>query len=322
MTKTVFSLSLLLLLAFSAACFPLEEAPALLSGAPSTPGRDAFFVAFYAGDYDALDEIIELLTREYLDGDDISTATLGFAHAWRLAESSRNSEGPARVIESADLAVRFFEESSEVFPNDARLRGFLGSFKQASGSIHGHDDLKTEGWFDQQGAAQDWPEWGYFTQAYGLVTLEPSETRYNDGIELYWKNIDACIDGSIDRNNFDYLPYVEDVQNDSDERDSRACGNSEVVPFNTQGFFLIFGDMLAKGNQLEDAEKMYQTALDIPSDEAWPYRELTENRLETLSDLPNAFAKDVERGSEVNPYKTTIFSGPMNCVACHEGAAL
>ena len=80
-----------------------------------------------------MDESIELLTREYLDGDSKSTATLGFAHAWRLAESGRVEDGPARVIESADLAVRYFYESSQEFPTDPRLKRFWGVLSKHKG---------------------------------------------------------------------------------------------------------------------------------------------------------------------------------------------
>ena len=75
------------------ACTPMAEPPPLLSAAPSTPGRDAFYAGLKAGDYSSLEDTIEGLTREMLEGDDISTATLGFAHAWRLAEASRLEEG-------------------------------------------------------------------------------------------------------------------------------------------------------------------------------------------------------------------------------------
>ena len=42
-----------------------------------------------------------------------------------LAES-RVEDGPARVIESADLAVRYFYESNPEFPTDPRLKDFWG----------------------------------------------------------------------------------------------------------------------------------------------------------------------------------------------------
>ena len=50
-------------------CAPLSEPPPLLSETGWTEGRDAFFTALQNADYDSLDHAIELLTREYLDGD-------------------------------------------------------------------------------------------------------------------------------------------------------------------------------------------------------------------------------------------------------------
>lgn len=304
-------------LMFVMGCAPLSEPPPLLSEAASTAGRDAFFTAFQSADYDALDNAIELLTREYLDGDDVSTATLGFAHAWKLAESGRVEEGPARVIESADLAVRYFTESSEALPDDPRLKGFLGSFKQAQGSIHNRPDLQTEGWFDQKKAVRDWPEWGLFTQAYGLITKEPDEKRYQQGIDLLWENIDKCVDSKVDREKFDYLADFDVVQQDDDLRNLRACGNTDVAPYNTQGFFLVFGDFFAKAGDLEQASVMYGTAIDLPGSETWPHLDLAEQRIVDLEQLPDWFAEVPERGTQVDATQTTIFSGPHNCAVCH-----
>ena len=302
---------------FIFACAPLSEPPALLSEGEQSEGRTSFFQAFQQADYSSLDESIELLTREYLDGDSKSTATLGFAHAWRLAESGRVEDGPARVIESADLAVRYFYESSQEFPTDPRLKGFLGSFKQAQGSIHGHPELQKEGWFDQKDAVRDWPEWGLFTQAYGLITKSPDESRYQKGIELLWHNIDECIDGKIDRNDFDYRSLFDQVQEDSDPRNYRACANTTIVPYNVQGFFTVFGDFYAKANDLENAARMYETALELPGADTWPYHNLAEQRLLDLEELSQWFSHEPERGTQIDARNTTIFSGPYNCSVCH-----
>ena len=298
-------------------CAPLSEPPPLLSSSPQTEGRAAFFTAFRDADYEAVEHSIELLTREYLDGDDISTATLGFAHAWRLAESGRMEDGSARVIESSDLAVRYFMEASESFPKDPRLKGFLGSFKQAQGSIHGRPELQTQGWFDQGSAVQDWPEWGLFTRAYGLVTKEPEDGRFKDGVSFLWRNLDECIDGKIDRTAFDYLIHFEAVQQDDDLRNQRACGNTDVAPYNAQGFFAVFGDMLAKSGDLDMASVMYTTAADLPGSDSWPYAQLVQQRLNDLAQLPEFFSSTPERGTLADATRSTIFSGPYNCAICH-----
>ena len=41
--------------------------------------------------------------------------------------------------------MRYFTESSEALPDDPRLIGFLGSFKQAQGAIHNRPDLQRKG---------------------------------------------------------------------------------------------------------------------------------------------------------------------------------
>lgn len=298
-------------------CGRLSEPPPLLSEAEGTLGRQAFFSALLKADYDQVDNSIELLTREYLEGDVLSTATLGFAHAWRLGEAGRVEDGSARVIESADLAVRFFTEASEDLPDDPRIVGFLGSFKQAQGAIHGRPELQTEGWFDQGKAVRAWPEWGLFARAYGLVTMNPEERRYKEGIELLWQNLEECIDDSIDRDDFDYRRHFDDVQHDQNQLNARACGNSAVVPYNAQGFFLVFGDMLAKAGELEMAKDMYNTSMGLPGSETWPYQWLVEHRIDDLSQLPSWFSEAPDRSTQANPTRTTTFSGPYNCAVCH-----
>lgn len=300
----------------------LSTPPPLLSAEPTSPGREAYFAALAAADYDALEPAIELLTREYLDGDDRSTAVLGFAHAWRLAESPRLEDPEARVIESADLAVRAFTEASEALPDDPRLVGFLGSFKQAQGSIHDRPELETEGWFDQKAAARAWPEWGRFTQAYGLVSKAPSHKRFDDGIDLLWANLDACVDDKVDRDAFDYRPLFDQVQSDDDPLNQRACGNTAVVPYNAQGFFVVFGDLLAKAGDTRAARGLYETALDLPGSETWPYAWLAQDRLESLSSLPDRFRQNPERGSTVDARDATVFSGPFSCTVCHAATAV
>ena len=271
------------------------------------------------GDYSRLEDTIESLTREMLEGDDISTATLGFAHAWRLAEASRLEEGSARVIESADMAVRYFTESSEALPNDPRLKGFLGSFKQALGAIHDRPEYQREGWFDQKKAVRAWPEWALFTQAFGLITLDASDSRYKKGIGFMWRTVDLCVDGTVDRDPFDYTPYFAQVQTDTDARNQRACGNTDVVPYNAQGFFMVFGDLLAKAGNTEDAKVMYETAQTLPGSDTWPFRSLVDQRLVDLQDLPNIFAISPEQGAQADPERSTVFHGPYSCVVCHQG---
>ena len=51
-------------------------------------------------------------------------------------------------------------------------------------------------------------------------------------------------------------------------------------PYNLQGFFMNFGDMLVKEGEPEIAREIYQTAMDHPDFETWPYKEYLIRRIE------------------------------------------
>jgi len=299
------------------ACTPISDAPPLLSQAEGR-GRDAFFDVMSTGDYDRLDDAIETLTQEYLDGDPLSTATLGFAHAYRLSEAGRVDDAPARVIESADLAVRYFSEAHELLPGDPRIEGFAGAFKMAAGSIHGDQPLQKEGWFDAKRAATSWPQWGLFTRAYVLTGLDSSSNRFQKSIDFYYENVDVCAGEKLDRDAFDYRPYMPAVQSHSDPLIRRACGNTDVAPFNTEGFFLAFGDTLAKSGDLSAAKNMYEHGLDVPNDQGWVYESLALKRLADLDQLPTWFNEAIDPEQDADLARTTAFEGPYNCSICHQ----
>ena len=124
-----------------------------------------------------------------------------------------------------------------------------------------------------------------------------------------WRNIDECIDGKIDRNDFDYRSLFDQVQEDSDPRNYRACANTTIVPYNVQGFFTVFGDFYAKANDLENAARMYETALELPGTDTWPYHNIAEQRLLDLEELSQWFSHEPERGTQIDARNTTIFSG-------------
>ena len=302
--------------AFLTAC-QSEPPPRLIDAEPSD-GRDAFFEALDTGDYQQLDDIITTLTREHNDGDDHSTAVLAFAHAWRMSESPRDPGNP-RVVEHADSAVRYFEEAIERFPEDPRLLGFLGGFRQAVGTIHDEPNLRRKGWFEIAKSARQWPEWGLFTRAYVATQMDPSERRYKKALKFYWKNLDKCIEDKVDRDDFDFKAWHEASMADDDPWNWRACHNTDVAPHNVEGFFMAFGDMLAKGGDERNARIMYQAALEVPEADEWPYRHIAEARLENLAELEGWFNEEIDRSEEIDSNRVTMIQGAYGCTGCHQG---
>lgn len=291
-------------------CGPDATPPPLLWESPSD-GRDAFFSALETGDYAALDGVLEGLQAE---DDPKSAAVAGFAHAWKLAESQRDLSDPA-VREHAGLAVEAFDAALQEL-DDSRLVGFRGSFKQAQGSIEESARLQRQGWFDQNEATRRWPEWGLFNQAYGLITFSPDERRFEGGIDLFWENLDACAGEAVDREDPDWLARVDAVES-ADWRVRRACSNTDVAPHNAEGFFIVMGDMAAKGGDTPLAATLYDTALAL-DDGTWPYRALAEDRLARVDELPDLFADPAPRDQAVALEDQVVFTGQASCTVCHQ----
>ncbi len=312
-------LALVAVFAVTACEAPITVAPAPLWSAESSDGRTRFFAAFRAGEYTALPPIISTLTAEHLEGDRVSTAVLGFAHAWRLAESSRTGGDPT-VIESASVAHRMFQTAHQAAQRDPRLRGFQGSMMMAEGSINGDADLSQQGYFLARTASVEWPQWGLFTLAYSLSGQPPESSLGKEAIDSMWRNLDVCAEGRrVDRTRTDSLAWFADTSNSTNPLVARACGNQPVAPFNTEGFFAVFGDLLARKGDLAQATRMYETALATEASTRWPYRTAIERRRDQVADLAARWAVDPKRGVALGIDDVTFFRGPANCTLCHQG---
>lgn len=310
----------LLLLVWTACAGRDAQAPPLLYDAAPSEGRDAFFDALLAADYATLDPIIDTLDTEAMAGDETSQAVLGFAHMWRLSESRRDANRDDSVVEYARLGMDAFERAVEQTPEDSRLVGFLGAAKQAVGSIEDRNTLVQQGWFDTKESTRRWPEWGLFTQAYGLVSLETDHRLFDRGIDMYWRTLDECVDGVVDeRLELDWRDHADVAVATGDPMNVRACTNTPVVPHNLEGFFVVMADMIAKKGDVEQAAVLYQNALWL-DDGTWPYRALAEDRLQRVEDLPALFATPPADEDVVEPTEMVVFQSAASCAICHQGA--
>ncbi|MBX2803750.1 MAG: hypothetical protein KTR31_39095 [Myxococcales bacterium] len=295
-----------------AACVGRDAAPPpLLLDAPPSPGRTAYFDAMAQADYTALDGVIATLQAEESAGDAVSGAVLGFAHAWRLSEWRRTGED---TTAHAELAAEAFDRAVDAFPSDPRLVGFRGSMLQAQGTIDERGALQRKGWFDTVESARRWPEWGQFTQGYGLVTFEPDHRRVQQGAELFWRTLDDCAGVELERGPFRWADHRPAVLA-SDEFDVRACDNTPVAPHNIEGFFLVFADFYIKSGDLDLAAVMLDNALES-DDGTWPHRALAEDRLARLQELTPLYATEAD--ADTADEDMTVFGSTVGCMVCHQ----
>ena len=105
----------------------------------------------------------------------------------------------------------------------------------------------------------------------------------------------------------------------SEKRESykRACWNSWIAPYNLQGFFLNFGDMLVKEGKPEIARKIYQTAMDHPDFETLPYKEYLIRRIENADRNVEKFRANNNPSADVND-STIMIKTTFGCMGCHQ----
>lgn len=272
------------------------------------------------GEYNKLDTSIENLTQVYLKqpNDPRTNLYLGMAHLWAVAERNRLSPVPARIIDQLTLANFYLGEASALQPNDARIVGFQASARMAMGSVHHDESWKRMGYFEAKNAIRDYPEFNLFVLSNSMAQLAPHDPRVNEARDALWKTVDICFDAHVDParvNASELLAQVIHAQKhySASPRD-RACFNSAIAPHNVEGFFLHFGDVLAKTGSEKNARIMYQLAGMIPSANNWPYQKVAQTRLQELAYRLEQFHHAKSEQDEPEIMARSAYA----CVACHQ----
>ena len=221
--------------------------------------NSAFWDALHQGRYDDIPRVLEGLEAVYLENprDPITTAHIGFAHTWRLAERARLDHVSPSITDEVVLAHKYFGEAVRLSPRDARFRGFLASLELAEGNIHKDEKLTRRGYFDMMNTKDAWPEFNLFTAGYSMSQLPHTDERYAEALDYQWKTLDVCAEKKVDRRTGDFSKYMV---KETTVGPKRACYNSSIAPHNFEGFFLNMGDMVVKAGYPTVARKVYAHA--------------------------------------------------------------
>lgn len=273
-----------------------------------------FWKAFYGGDYGALPGVTRGLVAAYLENprDPETALLLGHAHLWRVSERARipaEDQDPS-LADALILAERYFEEAHRLAPDDARIRGWLGSVRLALGTTHADERLTRQGYFQLRSAVRAYPEFNHFTMGFILSGGSRAGATFQEGLDHMWQNLDRCAGERVSRAAPSYAPYMPRA---TETGPSRVCWNSPKAPHNFEGFMLNFGDMLVKAGQPETARAVYANARLSPTFETWPYRGVVEQRILKADEAAALFAR-AGRGDE---QPEIMFNSAFACSACH-----
>ncbi len=297
-----------------------NRVPETATDSASESARTAFRTTLENGQYQHLDGVTEQLTRAYLvhPNDARTNLYLGMAHLWAVAERDRLKPVPARIIERLALADFYLGEATRLAPDDARVAGFQAAARMAMGSVHADERWKRMGYFQAKDAISKYPEFNLFVLSSAMAQLPSHDPGLNEAEDALWRTLDECFGHSVDRTRYDAKALHSEValaqKNFNGSRRDRACFNSVLAPHNIEGFFLHFGDVLAKKGKQTDAEAMYRLASASPTYASWPYRQVAEIRLASLSMHVERFRKAKSTEDEPEMMARASYA----CVACHQ----
>ena len=78
-----------------------------------------------------------------------------------------------------------------------------------------------------------------------------------------------------------------------------------------------FGDMLVKEGKPVIARKIYQTAMDHPDFETWPYKEYLIRRIENADRNVEKLRENKNPSADVND-NTIMIKTTFGCMGCHQ----
>jgi hypothetical protein len=266
--------------------------------------RAAFRDAFYAERYDALPGLLRQLTATVLENprDAETMLLLGHAHLWKVAERARVEGRDPTITDHLVLAEHYFEEAFRLNPDDHRIIGWLGSVRVSLGAIRQDPVLAAEGERLLEEGMRRYPQFNLFTAAFTHAGLPADSPGFRNALDQLWRNVDAC-SGVRDSDVAAARTYELALRAD------RSCANSSKVPHNFEGFILNLGDMLVRAGRPDEAVSAYARARLAPAYDAWPYRDLLEERILN--------APDAARRAREGQRSPMMAGSAYTCAACH-----
>lgn len=265
----------------------------------ATQAQNYFWNTLHQGKYDQIDQAIFLLTAAYLQNphDPTLASHLGFLHIWKITERAREKQIPPTIVNEIILAKKYFSDSYQLDPHDARILGFLGDSELVEGTIFQDPQQQVHGYFMLQDAIRQWPEFNLFTAGFVMSDLSANSKNFKEALAWQWKTLDLCAGEKVNRDNPDYTPYMK---LETQTGPKRACWNSWIAPHNFEGFFMNMGDMLVKSGDVAAAQKIYRNAMLSKTYESWPYK--------------NELLKRIAHPDK----KNMLFNSGYGCAACHQ----
>ena len=281
-----------------------------------------FWAAYHGNDYAAIPQVQTELEQALENDSDNPTlyAILGATHFWHIGEAARdrNPQDPALAGDmpeavsnfSKALDLDYYSKHPIGYINDDHLPGYRGITTVHLGQMTNDPALTAKGDQTLNFAAYEFPEFNNFNRWAAHNTEAKDSPAYQGALDSLWQGIDACIGGTLDRQNPDLKPYLHLFTSVGRKR---ACWwDGEIAPYSFEGYMLNLGNGLVKAGQVQAARVVYHNAHYAANYNSWPYR----NVLEAVeaSDLNARAALYADQDSQNDPPLGVPNRG---CSYCH-----
>jgi hypothetical protein len=272
----------------------------------------SFWDAFSNARYDDIPSVQRLLTAAYLDNpaDPKVALLLAHTHLWKVAERARLTPVPPEITDHLAVAERYFTEAGALAPDDARIPGWLGAVKLALGNVHREERLSREGYYLLKRSTAEVPHFHLFTLSYMLMNRPHDSPRFAEGVDAIWRNLELCAGRRYDRPQL-ALDWAAFQAGRDDGRGRQVCYNGRV-PHNLEGFFLHFGDVMAKSGQRDAALTAWRAVRDVPEYGTWRFKPALEER---LADVDGWLTRLRDGDPKNDP--PVLSASVMACTGCH-----
>jgi hypothetical protein len=98
----------------------------------------------------------------------------------------------------------------------------------------------------------------------------------------------------------------------------RVLKNSWIAPHNIEGVFMVYGDMLVKNGDWEEAIEVYRLARFSEQYDSWDYKEILELRIINAEANVELFRKKTPRNHKPEIGKRMLIQTEISCRSCHQ----
>lgn len=277
--------------------------------APSSPTATAY-AALVRGDYGALPAVIAALDDAVVrDPKDESSAFFaGVMHLWRMTQRNDDPSYTASDFASdTQAAFADLDSARKLDPRDPHAAAFYGIAEVNAGNLVGNQKPIDDGRQVLEDAVPLYPAYVHGVQALAFGALAKDHPDFPRAAEALAATVNACDPGAADAGTLSFT-YSADVP--ADRRG--ACSDDGVVAHVWEGFWLTYGDIVAKQGDAAKAQVAYENAKNAPTYDRWVLTDVLEQRLNDLDSRTKLYTD----ADPANDPTTWMEEGHL-CVGCH-----